>query len=350
MSSSSSSSKTKLYPLFDSLQAEPNPQWWHRGLGFAVVGIFVVTWISSLLSPLLLAWSLQTGHHALTIGIVTISIISYLPWKRGALCHAWQGAVCFAHYRLYQSTRLFVEGDDNNDDQSTAAAILQNYPDPTFFAVHTHGAFCLGWSCIFHNPLWAKRPIQFCFAPALYASPFFRLFARCTGYPGSASKASMQACMKQGAMDVALPPGGFEEATIHSQQQDRVFIQKRTGFIKLCLQHGYHVRPVYTFGEKQTFWNAQGFWKLRLALNGLGFPAILVWGQPLCPILPKRNLDMVVVVGKPLVLPHISNPSREVVQEWHAKYVQALQALFEKHKEMAYGRDKGGKDCKIEVW
>eukprot|EP00527_Entomoneis_sp_CCMP2396_P007407 CAMPEP_0198151404 /NCGR_PEP_ID=MMETSP1443-20131203/55519_1 /TAXON_ID=186043 /ORGANISM="Entomoneis sp., Strain CCMP2396" /LENGTH=159 /DNA_ID=CAMNT_0043817051 /DNA_START=584 /DNA_END=1060 /DNA_ORIENTATION=+ len=151
-------------------------------------------------------------------------------------------------------------------------------------------------------------------------------------------------------LDMALPPGGFEEATLTDMHQDRVFIKKRTGFIKLCLQHGYHVRPVFTFGEKRTFWNIQGFWKLRLALNRMGLPAILVWGNPLFPIVPKNDLDMVVLIGKAIPLPQIDQPTREQVQEWHGKYIVALQELFENHKEMAYGKENGGKDCKLEVW
>ena len=51
--------------------------------------------------------------------------------------------------------------------------------------------------------------VRFCFAPALYASPFFRLFSRVTGRPGSAGKANMVSYMRRGE-SLALPPGGFE--------------------------------------------------------------------------------------------------------------------------------------------
>ena len=69
--------------------------------------------------------------------------------------------------------------------------------------------------------------------------------------------------------NLALSPGGFEEATI-TGRLDRVYIKKRTGFIKLCLKYGYSVVPVYVFGENRLFSNVQGWWKLRLWLNSLG--------------------------------------------------------------------------------
>ena len=149
-------------------------------------------------------------------------------------------------------------------------------------------------------------------------------------------------------MNLALPPGGFEEATLTSLKHDRVFIRKRTGFIKLCLMHGVAVRPVYAFGERSTFWNLQGMWGARLALNRLGFPAILIWGHPFIPILPKSNVRLHIVVGNPVILPKIEKPSKEDIKVWHDKYMAALVRLFEEHKVEAYGEE--GKGLKLDLW
>eukprot|EP00545_Synedropsis_sp_CCMP1620_P012764 CAMPEP_0119028142 /NCGR_PEP_ID=MMETSP1176-20130426/38397_1 /TAXON_ID=265551 /ORGANISM="Synedropsis recta cf, Strain CCMP1620" /LENGTH=156 /DNA_ID=CAMNT_0006984217 /DNA_START=437 /DNA_END=907 /DNA_ORIENTATION=+ len=148
-------------------------------------------------------------------------------------------------------------------------------------------------------------------------------------------------------LDLALPPGGFEEATLTSMTQDRVFIKKRTGFIKLCLQYGVAVRPVYVFGERNLFWNIQGFWKFRLAVNRYGLPMIFPWGHPLMPLMPKTAAKLLIVVGAPLVLPTIAKPTKEEVALWHGKYVAALTKLFNEHKEEAY---ENGKEVKLEVW
>ena len=135
-----------------------------------------------------------------------------------------------------------------------------------------------------------------------------------------------------------------------SPNHDRVFIKKRAGFVKLCLQHGVSIRPVYVFGEKGLYWNIQGAWNFRInVLNRNNLPAIFTWGNPLLPLLPRGNVDVKVVVGAPIDLPKIDNPTKEAVQEWHAKYMSSLTALFEEHKEAAYGAE-AAKTAKLELW
>lgn len=129
-----------------------------------------------------------------------------------------------------------------------------------------------------------------------------------------------------------------------------MYIKKRVGFVKLALQHGYDVVPVYCFGENKTFWNVQGLWKLRLWMNSLGLPAIAVFGSWLFPLMPKRDpLGLAVVVGEPLSLPKIPNPTREEVKSWHGKYMASLTRLFEEHKEDYYGPELA-KTAKLELW
>lgn len=167
------------------------------------------------------------------------------------------------------------------------------------------------------------------------------------GTPGSASKKDMISYLDKGE-SLALPPGGFEEATLSSPQQDRAYIKKRTGFVKLCLQRGVQIRPVYVLGENSLFWNLQGFWDIRLSLNRMGLPAILVFGWPFFPLVPRRDVKLVVAVGKPLILPKIPNPTKEEVKTWHDKYMAALQSLYESNKEEAYGPE--AKTRKLEMW
>lgn len=179
-------------------------------------------------------------------------------------------------------------------------------------------------------------------------SPFFRLFSRGVGNPGSASKDSMIMYLQKKGESLALPPGGFEEATLTSTKHDRVFIKKRTGFVRLCLQHGIAIRPVYVFGERSCYWNIQGAFESRLALNRYGIPTILAWGNLLVPWLPNPQAEVFIVIGKPIKLPKIEKPSKEEVMTWHAIYVAALTQLFETHKQAAYG--PSSKTTKLELW
>ncbi|CAB9498663.1 wax alcohol acyltransferase 2 [Seminavis robusta] len=319
-------------------------------LGAGAIFLFVSTWIASIFSPFILASSLWKGQYVRTGGIILITILAYLPWEKGNLA-ADAHNVIYGYFPLYfKSLSLEFEGDElppeatnnNSPDNNKSKQKHQQ----TFYAIHPHGAFSFGWATLFCH----LQNVRFCFAPPLFASPFFRLFTRIVGKPGSAGKAAMISYMRKGE-DLALPPGGFEEATLTCPGKDRVYIKTRAGFVKLCLQHGIAIRPVYVFGEHGLYWNIQGAWDFRInTLNKkMGMPAIVTWGHPLVPLLPRNTVDMKIVVGAPIELPKIETPTKEEVSKWHSKYMTALQKLYEDHKEAAYGSEVA-KTSKLEVW
>lgn len=41
-----------------------------------------------------------------------------------------------------------------------------------------------------------------------------------------------------------MVPGGYEEATLTTPKELRVYIKERKGFIKYALKYGYTIRPV----------------------------------------------------------------------------------------------------------
>jgi diacylglycerol O-acyltransferase 2, plant len=300
------------------------------------VGSFIIIWLLSVASPFVLFVSIAYGFNTLATFLILVTIASYLPWTKGPLIRQIQLFYSQYHACYYEETTVLFEGSS-----------LPSPNDPqTLYAVHPHGAFCLGWSHLFALP--AMDHVRFCFSAALFASPFFRLFSRCVGNPGSASRGAMISYLQE-KIHIALPPGGFEEATLTCTYKDRAYIRKRTGFIKLCLQYGVAVRPVYVFGEKSLFWNIQGLWKFRLAMNRYGFPMIFVWGRPLLPWLPRNHVKLYVVVGAPLILPKIPHPTKAEVALWHGKYMDALTKLFEDYKEKAYGAEVA-KTAKLELW
>jgi len=57
---------------------------------------------------------------------------------------------------------------------------------------------------------------------------------------GSAGKSNFMKLLKK-SKNIALLPGGFEEATMFSRSKHRIFIKNRKGFIKLALKFGYKV-------------------------------------------------------------------------------------------------------------
>jgi len=303
-------------------------------LGGVAIILFVICWISSLASPLLVYYAFVTSNHILISIILSIATAAYVPWKKSFVSRFFTSFINGYHRCYYMRSSMTFRKKLPDPDE-----------EPTLYAIHPHGIVSLGWSLLFSSE--SMKHVRFCFATGLYYSPIFLLFCRLVGKPGKANKASMVSYMKR-RESLALPPGGFEEATITSNVRDRVYIQKRKGFVKLCLMHGYSIVPVYCFGEKDTFWNAQGLWKIRFTLNGLNIPATIFWGTKLVPILPKR-CEMHVVAGEPLKLPKIEHPTRDEVKHFHGKYVEALVKVFEDNKINAYG-EVDGKHRTLEIW
>lgn len=309
-----------------------------RALGGFSLGTFVLIWLLSVSSPILFLYGVFFDMASLAIFVAIFTVLAYIPWYQSVshlLVRKVQGFFRYYTPRYYPSCQIVYDGKATQQDMRQ-----------TFYAIHPHGAFCMGWGILFIHE--AFESVRFCFAPYLFMSPFFRIFCRLTGRPGSAAKFDMVSYMKQGE-SLALPPGGFEEATLTSLHQDRVFIRKRTGFIRLCLKCGVAVQPVFVFGEKDCYWNIQGGWKLRLALNRIGIPTIISWGCSWLPLLPKTNASLYIAIGEPMILPTIDDPSKEQVKIWHEKYIAALTKLYETHKEEAYGSEIA-KTMKLEVW
>lgn len=312
-------------------------------LGATSILIFVGSWLSSLVSPLILSLALIYGHRIIAAFVVCVTVIAYLPWEHGIISKSYQNFLNRYHPLYYDGgVSMIYEGGVENINAATGAK------RQTLYAVHPHGVFFFGWALLFHNRRMIAERVRFCFAPLLYASPIFRLFSRMANRPGSASRSAMDGYLREGD-DVALPPGGFEEATLTHTSRDRVYVKRRYGFVKLCLKHGVSIRPVYAFGEGRLYSNVQGMWNVRLAMNSYNIPAIFPWGLWFFPLLPKKDVGLFIVIGRPLILPKLANPTQVEVAMWHDNYVRELKRIYEEYKEEAYGSERG-KVSKLEVW
>lgn len=294
-------------------------------LGSIALMIYMVVWVCSLISPLIVLCLFYVGLYKAAIATMLLMISAHVPklWPRSTAFRDFMGSAFF----YFRSGSLRYEETVDTTGKR-----------PTIVCVHPHGIFPLGWGMLTTRPEMAD--VYFCFSSALYASPFFLIFSKLIGRPQPADKATFTKLMKE-RKTMALIPGGFEEATLTYDKADRVYIKSRQGFVKYALQNGYSLSPTYAFGENKCFKNVQGAWKFRLWLNSLGFPAIVPYSFP--PPLPYDD-SLHVVVGKPLQLPTIAAPSADQVKEWHSKYVAELEALFDRYK------GDFGITGKLEMW
>lgn len=141
-----------------------------------------------------------------------------------------------------------------------------------------------------------------------------------------------------------LVPGGQAEMWFSRSDKTEIeLIYSHKGFIRLALQRGVPLVPVFAFGETEIFDNVQyptmQNWFLRKF--GFGYPHF-PYGRWFMPI-PRRK-PLTVVIGKPLEVPQRKDfdpyaaENQEIVNETHKKYFEQMIELFEKHKHpLGYG-------------
>ncbi|XP_042550854.1 acyl-CoA wax alcohol acyltransferase 2 [Dipodomys spectabilis] len=177
---------------------------------------------------------------------------------------------------------------------------------------------------------------------AFFWLPFLREYVMATGVC-SVSKSSMDFLLTQkgtGNMLVVVI-GGLAECKYSFPGNFTLVLKKRYGFVHMALQHGAALIPAYAFGESNLYNQhifTPGGWINRFqewfrsivhiypcAFHGRGFTRNS-WG-----LLPY-DIPVTTVVGKPLLLPKIVNPSQEIVDKYHQLYIEALRKLFDEHK------------------
>ena len=178
-------------------------------------------------------------------------------------------------------------------------------------------------------------------APILFKIPLLRSALLGFGCCTPASKSEMTKLFKK-KVDFGILPGGMEEVALYKKGRERVYLKKRAGFIKYALQHGYLVQPAYTFGECDMYTSLQIGKSFRMwMLKNLGFVLPIFWGPYwwcFAFFLPRRDIPVHTVVGSPLQLPMIAEPTRKEVALWHSRYIAAVTEVFDRHKyRFGYG-------------
>lgn len=150
-------------------------------------------------------------------------------------------------------------------------------------------------------------------------------------------------------ISVIIVVGGAAESLYARPGSTELVLQGRKGFVRLALQTGSSLVPIYSFGENELYDqlpNPEGSvvrkfqewtkghlgWTLPI-INGRG-----IWNYTF-GLLPRRH-HVMTVIGAPIDCPKIESPSEEEVNEYHAKYIQGLNQLYEDFKEKANQREK----------
>ncbi|XP_070495421.1 2-acylglycerol O-acyltransferase 1-like [Chironomus tepperi] len=232
-------------------------------------------------------------------------------------------------------------------------------PDKNYlFACHPHGVMCFG---IFAHFATEGTEFQKLF-PGIQASlstlpcnlwhPFYRQIV--IGWNCISCKySSMKSILSQSSSEirqnssgkftsngVALLVGGAKESMMTKPFSYKIYIKNRKGFIKLAIQSGASIVPVFSFGENDSYdlmdnstgtkWrkfqdfvkNASGI--VPMIMNGRGF--LHFFG-----LMPRRTA-INTVIGCPIDVIQCECPGNDVIDELHGRYVEEIRMIFEKYK------------------
>ncbi|KAG1703656.1 2-acylglycerol O-acyltransferase 1 [Nymphon striatum] len=222
------------------------------------------------------------------------------------------------------------------------------------FCYHPHGIMAVGSFCNFctESTDFSKifpgiRPYALTL-DGHFQFPFYREFFMCSG-SCAVSKRSIEWILTKEGKGCApvIVIGGAAEALDAHAFQATLTLKRRKGFIRLAIKHGVSLVPIYSFGENELFsqvLNPKGSLLRKTQeklMRILGFSPPLYHGRGIFQytfgILPNRN-PIVTVVGRPLDVEKIANPTEEEVNKVHERYVKSLNELFEENKK-SYGYD-----------
>uniref|UniRef100_A0A1I7VSG0 diacylglycerol O-acyltransferase n=1 Tax=Loa loa TaxID=7209 RepID=A0A1I7VSG0_LOALO len=139
---------------------------------------------------------------------------------------------------------------------------------------------------------------------------------------------------------VILIVGGAEEALDAHPGSHILTLSKRKGFIKIAIETGAQLVPMYCFGENDLFEqvsNSEGSY-LRCFQSKL--KKIMKCSLPICygcglfrnfgPLPYSKPVDT--IVGTPIPVMKKKNPTEEEIDRLHGLYISALTELFETYK------------------
>ena len=241
-----------------------------------------------------------------------------------------------------------IKNDDDDDDDDDDGVFLP--PGRQYiFGVHPHGIHCLplglfgtqngAFDTTFPG-LYGPKLIGIC-ATVIFKIPVVRELFFHMGYI-DASRSVCDRALRVPNQSLFICIGGEEESMLSTKGKDEVVLLKRKGFVRLALAHGCALVPcfgvnntdtykTYSFGLKWRQWLQK---KTGIALpifHGRWFttlpypvPIKMLVGEPIYTPKPQQNTD-----GDGSSSSY--RPPPELVDEYHAKYVEALKDIHAQH-------------------
>jgi len=218
------------------------------------------------------------------------------------------------------------------------------------FVIHPHGIISIGAFCNFatestgFSQLFPGIDLKLFTLSGNFRIPLYREYLMGLGL-GDVSRESCDYHLnaKPGS-SIGIVVGGAAEALDARPGTADLYLRKRKGFVKVGLNNGASLVPVFSFGENDVFdqmvTNPPGSKLRRIQtklLSILGFSLPLFKGRGVFTydfgLLPYRK-PITTVVGTPIKLPKNPNPDDDTINHWHSVYIKSLKELYDQYKDV----------------
>lgn len=291
-----------------------------------MVQLFPAHILLGLVSVPILSYTCFQGYKA-----AWAILLAYLPFYMRPAHRKVPGWKSPGVFKLFECKKSFEE----YGGQFGVHASESIDPDQQYFvAVHPHGPLCIG-RMFWHSEDLLRlfnRDWRMLAASVLFSIPVIRDMSLLFGAV-DAGRPTVEKILKAG-FNAVLYPGALDE-TNSVDKPDEVSLRTRTGFIRIAVQQGISVLPMFCFGELDIVTpvrllptSVAAFLQKTCRISS----TIVVgrWGLPL----PTRTpLNM--VVGRPVATKKCeAGASLDAeVERVHAAYKDELRRIFNENKD-----------------
>ncbi|XP_045467973.1 2-acylglycerol O-acyltransferase 2-A-like [Harmonia axyridis] len=210
-----------------------------------------------------------------------------------------------------------------------------------------HGVLALSQFNVFgngfseFNEYFPDHKVRVCTLKQNFYMPIYREAILAMG-TCSASKESIQYLLNQpgGGHAAALVVGGVAEVYYAEPRKYKLVLKNRKGFVKIAIQSGSPLVPVFSFGETDLFDQCRNP-KLKIIQEKvrklIGLAPVVSSGRGILQysfgIIPHRR-PITVLVGPPIEVEKNEHPSMEEVDKYHQLFIDELITMFEKNKHL----------------
>lgn len=335
-----------VYPLaaYVALLISPLRLGWTKRMRYEVRSMISI-YFFVLSAGVLPVWCLkrggQVGRAIFGLYVAWYMLMDDAPLRGGRFLPSLRKRLFWKHFAAYFPMSL------------TRTAKLdpkRNY----IFGYHPHGVISMGALCNFateatdFSALFPGIDLRLLTLGLNFRIPVFREYLLGMGV-NDVSRKSIEGNLARGpGASVMIVIGGARESLETAPGTNKLILGNRKGFVKLALQKGASLVPVYSFGETDLFgvYASSRFRRLQLRLQKeLGFAIPFFFGRALTGgvlhrvfgmnrgVMPLR-MPVQSVVGKPIhVDAPVPKPTQEQIDELHARYVAGLQEIYDDWKE-----------------